>query len=234
MGLENDQYIDWYEGGRTYLFDFAAAFNSAIWTNSLSIPASQGGGLPQPDVTPLQAAALPKCQAWDGNEQLLTCSLKLKETKIAPPTGIPFQLQEITWASPIGPPLNNTLPGPYHTNTGLEWVNFNVSSLDSVFLPVAMGPLDTTDPQNFPIQGVGVKSNWVGSSQNVSQFRKAILNFSNSGNGWPFFIPTYFDNKAHAGFPSSTSYACSLAPFPRPTTILLPMICRWSLEPLMF
>jgi hypothetical protein len=204
MGKGQDQYIDWWEGGRNYLFDSAAAFNSAIWSNALGIPASQGGGLPQPDVTPKEGAALPTCVAHKPDNSLQSCSIFLKEVKINPGNGIPFQLQEITFGSPEGPPLNNKIPTDYHTTMGLEWVNYNVSSLDSVFMPVAMGPLDTTDPQNFPV------AKWVGSDKLVSQVREVIGNFSDNGKNWPFFIPIYFDSKVHDGFPSSTSKACSV------------------------
>ena len=81
---------------------------------------------------------------------------------------------------------------------------------NSVFLPVAMGPLDTLDSINFPIQGVGVKSNWVGSAQTVSNFRQAIVNFSNWGVDWPVFMPAYYDGVKHGDYSSSTSLACSL------------------------
>ncbi|HMK88024.1 MAG TPA: hypothetical protein VK446_00110 [Methylocystis sp.] len=212
LGKVPDQYIDWWNAARTYYFDSAAGFNSALWTNDLGISKEQGGGLPQPAVQILAGAAAPTCVAHAQDGSTKSCSINLTQVKINPPTGIPFQLQEYTFGSAEGPPLINNLQAPYRTSTGLEWVNYNVSSLDSVFLPVAMGPVDSTDPTGFPI--TGVKAEWVGSATSVQDFRDAIITFSNGGNNWPFLIPTYFDSKPHAGFPSSASYACSLAPFP--------------------
>src|SRR5215510_14538620 len=131
-----DRYIDWWNSGRVYLFDSQAAYHSVKVTNDPN-PTTPGGGLPPPPVKYLANARVPSCTSSDGKK----CSVTLFENAIEPLAGIPFQLQEYTLASAEGPPLNTTLPGPTRTKIDLSYVNYNVSSLDSVFLPVAMGPL---------------------------------------------------------------------------------------------
>ena len=127
----------------------------------------------------------------------------LKEAAINVPDGVPFQLQEYTMGSALGPPLNNTLDPPTRTNMENKWVNYNVSSLDSVFLSVAMGTPGRNPPE------------YVGSAMSVTDLRTKLGAFANNGAGWPYYVPVYFDSKAHDGFPSSVSLACSVnAVFP--------------------
>ena len=216
LGLDPDQYIDWWNANRIYMFDTAAAFNSAMWTNQCAntncaaggTPAP-GGNLPQPVVNPVGGADTPTCVSSDG----ATCTVLLREAAVNVPDGVPFQLQEYTAASAEGPPLNNNLlsqqncPTGFvyvdHTCLGNQYVNYNVSSLNSVFMSVAMEPRGRTDTQ------------YVGSATTVDDLRTKIGSFSNSGTDWPYYVPAYFDSKTHEGFLSSVSYACSLSvPFP--------------------
>jgi hypothetical protein len=202
LGLDPDQYIDWWNANRIYIFDSAAAYNSAKWTNNLDTPTPRpGGGLPQPDVKTVTGAAVLKCVSSDNSP----CSVVLKESAINVPDGVPFQLQEYTMGSALGPPLNNKLNPPTRTSMESKWVNYNVSSLDSVFLSVAMGPLGRSATE------------YVGSAMSVADLRAKLGAFSNNGGGWPFYVPAYFDSVAHTGFPSTVSRACSVSvPFPQP------------------
>jgi hypothetical protein len=208
LGRVKDQFIDWWNANRVYIFDSPAAYNSAKWTNNLDTPTpAPGGGLPQPDVTHVSGAALPTCVSSDGS----ACAVVLKQAAINVPDNVTFQLQEYTFGSAEGPPLNKTLPLPTRTNFSPDWVNYNVSSLDSVFLPVAMGPLHQND-------GNPIKP-YVGSTLSVPQFRSVLTAFSLSGAGWPYYIPAYFDSVLHGDFASSVSRSCSLSvPFP-PTAL---------------
>ncbi|GLI93827.1 hypothetical protein [Methylocystis echinoides] len=204
LGKVPDQFIDWWNANRVYIFDSPAAYNSAKWTNNLDVPVpAPGGGLPQPDVTYVSGAALPTCASSDGS----ACTVVLKQAAINVPDNVPFQLQEYTYGSAEGPPLNKNLAPPTYTQWDPAWVNYNVSSLDSVFLPVAMGPLHQNDGQ--PTKP------YVGSVLTVPQFRSVLSSFSSSGNSWPFYIPAYFDSVTHGDFSSSVSRSCALTqPFP--------------------
>lgn len=100
----------------------------------------------------------------------------------------------------------------------LAKVNYNVSSLDTVYLPVAMGPLDASadTPE--------AKTRYLGTAQSVAVFNEHLKDFSKHGNGWPFYVPAYFDNKEHVGFPPIYGAACSLAPFPNMAPYLTPKL----------
>lgn len=213
LGKIPDQYIDWWNSGRIVFFDSQAAYHSAIVTNSpeTSVP---GGGLPPKPVTYLAGAALPTCTSSDGKK----CTVALYENALQPLDGIPFQLQEYTLGSAEGPPLNKTLPGPTRTKIDLRFVNYNVSSLDSVFLPVAMGPLTKAgDSVNLGVNPP-VPVPYVGTALTTAQFRQTLDKFSSGGNNWPSYVPVYYDDMVRSGFPSSAAKACSLAPFSSPST----------------
>jgi hypothetical protein len=213
LGQIPDQYIDWWNSGRIYFFDTPAGFHSAKVTNANNAE-TPGGQLPPPPVKVLDGAAVPSCISSTGKK----CSVPLFENAIEPIPNIPFQLQEYTLASAEGPPENNSLPPPGRTAIQLDFVNYNVSSLDSVFLPVAMGPLtkagDSVDHGVTP----STPTPYVGTALPTVQFRQTLDKFSSDGNNWPFYVPAYFDDKDHAGFPGSPAKACSLAPFPTDTT----------------
>jgi hypothetical protein len=213
LGKVADQYIDWWNSGRIVFFDSQAAYHSAKVTNNpeKSVP---GGGLPPPPVKVLGGAAVPSCTASNGKK----CTVPLFENALQPLDGIPFQLQEYTLASAEGPPLNKTLPPPTRTKIDLRFVNYNVSSLDSVFLPVAMGPLtkagDSVNHGVKPAEPVP----YVGTALSTTRFRQTLDKFTSNGNNWPLYVPAYFDDEEHVGFPSSAAKACSLAPFPTNST----------------
>lgn len=214
LGEIADQYIDWWNSGRIVFFDSAAAYHSVQVTNDNGMPPAPGGGLPPPPVKYLAGAALPSCTSSTGK----MCSVALFENALQPLDGIPFQLQEYTLASAEGPPLNKTLPPPTRTKIDLRFVNYNVSSLDSVFLPVAMGPLTKAgDSVNIGVVPP-VPVPYVGTALTTDEFRQTLDKFSNGGNNWPFYVPAYYDDKVHAGFPASPAKACSLAPFPTDST----------------
>lgn len=218
LGKVPDQYIDWWNSGRIYFFDTTAAYHSVKVTNDNGKPLRPGGGLPPPPVKYLKGAAVPSCTSSDGKK----CSVPLFENAIEPYPNIPFQLQEYTLASAEGPPEITKYCNPPKTTSCakifLDYVNYNVSSLDSVFLPVAMGPL--TKAGNSVDLGVmpPVPVPYVGTALPTVQFRQTLDKFSSGGANWPLYVPAYFDDKAHPGFPGSPAKACSLAPFPTGST----------------
>ncbi len=213
-----DQYIDWWNSGRIVFLDTQAAYHSVKVTNALGNPPKEppppGGGVPPPPVKYLAGAAVPTCTYSTGAK----CTVALFENALQPLDGIPFQLQEYTLASAEGPPLNTTLPAPTRTKIDLRFVNYNVSSLDSVFLPVAMGPL--TKAGNSVNLGVvpPVPVPYVGTALTTAQFRATLDKFSSGGNNWPTYVPAYFDDMVRPNFPPVAAKACSLAPFSSPST----------------
>jgi len=214
LGKISDQYIDWWNSGRIVFFDSQAAYHSVKVTNDNGNPPAPGGGLPPPPVKYLAGAAAPSCTSSTGKK----CSVPLFENALQPLDGIPFQLQEYTLASAEGPPLNTKLPAPTRTKIDLRFVNYNVSSLDSVFLPVAMGPLTKAgDSVNHGVVPP-VPVPYVGTALTTAQFRQTLDKFSSGGNNWPFYVPAYYDDMVRPNFPASPAKACSLAPFTSPST----------------
>ena len=209
-----DQYIDWWNSGRIAFFDSPAAYHSVKVTNQNGNPPKPGGQLPPPPVKYLAGAAVPTCTSSTGKK----CTIGLFENLLEPLPGIPFQLQEYTLSSAEGPPLNTKLPAPTRTKIDLTFVNYNVSSLNSVFLPVAMGPL--TKAGDSVDHGVDppVPVPYVGTALTTAQFRQTLDKFSSGGNNWPSYVPAYYDDQVHPGFPGSPAKACSIAPFPTNST----------------
>ena len=198
IGAKPDQFIDWWNATRIYLFEGATALHAAQITDGL-LDGNQHSPTP---IAPLGGAKVPTCVASGG----ATCTVTLLSYTIDPPFGIPFQLQEYTFASAIGPPLDPRPAKFQQDGNGLLFVNYNVSSLDSVYLPVAMGPLNNPDVL------------YVGSTQSVADFRKQLATFGDKGDNWPIFVPVYFDELSkHPGLPNEpiSNAACSLDAFER-------------------
>jgi hypothetical protein len=186
IGVDNDQFIDWWNGARVYLFDGATALKAAKITDNAPTH------VPTP-ITPLTGAALPTCTNSDGT----ACSVDLISYQIDPPFGVPFELQEYTFASAMGPPL-----APRPAKIDLTYVNYNISSLDTVYLPVAVGPL--TD-KSVP---------YVGGTEDVATFQANLRTFNTSGSAWPYYLPVYFDDASKfPTYPVVYGAACSLKPF---------------------
>lgn len=209
VGKFNDQFIDWWNGGRVYFFYGHVDLNSALITYDTA------SGPPQ-KVVSLSGAALPSCTLEGGGAG---CDVTLLTYTIDPLFNIPFQLQEYTFASAEGPPPGGLLKPGSPLTIDPEKVNYNVSSLDSVYLPVAMGPLDASadTPED--------KTRYLGTALTLSAFNSTLKRFSSVG-GWPFYVPAYFDKDIakHPGFPPIYGAACSLAPFPGMKPYLTPKL----------
>ena len=190
LGVDDDQFIDWWNGVRLYFFNGANALSAAYITYDT------GSGQPHP-VTPLAGAAEVLCTNSAGGD----CNVTLESTTINPLFNIPFQLQEYTFASAEGPPPGGLLPAGSPLAIDDSYVNYNVSSLDSVYLPIAMGPLGNA---SVP---------YLGSAQLLPAFNAELRAFSAAGNNWPFYVPTYFAAGDQPDFPPIFGAACSLAPF---------------------
>ena len=109
---DTDRYIDWYNGGRVFLFDSAEALNAAHEADKKS---------------PLSLTDNSPVVSCDDCEQPLTI---YKDT-LAFPSSIPFQLVEYTFAD-VGTPAGGK-PFIIDLNVG-----YNVSYFDQIYLPVAL------------------------------------------------------------------------------------------------
>ena len=201
IGVNNDQFIDWWNAARIYLFDGPTALDAAAITDGTT--ADGKAHRPTP-ITYLPNAVVPTCSSDNS-----TCEpIDFLSYTIDPPFGVPFELQEYTFASAEGPPIS-----PRPAKIDLKWVNHNISSLDSVYLPVAVGPLTN---KNVP---------YVGTTEDVAKFRHHLRTFNASGGEWPYYIPVYFDDKDEfPGYPVVNGAACSLEPKPGTKAYSLPKL----------
>ena len=165
-GTVPDQYIDWWNGMRVHVFDraetIAAAFNL---TNPPPVP-----------VVPFSGAAVPTCTGTGGS-----CIVTLKSSNVGFPRGLKFQLVEYTFADAL-----NTLP-PTITLTN---VNYNISAVDNVYLPAAIGAHGNSEGSNT----------YLGSTETVPKFRSEITGFMDKGSNWPSLLPYYY-NPAQPNIP---------------------------------
>ena len=162
---KTDQYIDWWGGGRVELFEAPAADGkppatlTALFTDRPS----------QTKVAPIASTPVPQCPAC----QPLTI---FKDTGGVFKNNEPSQLTEYTLGA------INQSKDPVELNP--HNVDFDVSYVDTAFLPAAMVPFNTTLP---PIAQVG----YVGTPQPIDTFRAALNKFVAADSpyrGWPQFI----------------------------------------------
>jgi hypothetical protein len=164
-----DQFVDWWNAMRVFVFDGKDAAVAAydFSQDNARPPTPIKPVLPPYPVTPIKGAAVPGCTG---------CTLDLRAYYVGFPWGIPAQLIEYTLASAEGPP-NQTA---FKINLGQ--VNYNISAVDSVYLPAAIGAKDNSSELNT----------WLGSAQDVATFRKQLNEFAAQGAQWPQFIPAYY------------------------------------------
>lgn len=162
---KTDQYIDWWGGGRVDLFDAPVADGkppAALRALYLNRPS-------QTLVTPIQGTPVPVCPACQ--------PIKIfKDTGGVFKNNEPNQLTEYT----LGAINQNKNPVELNTHN----VDFDVSYVDTAYLPAAMAPFNMELP---PIAQVG----YVGTPQPINRFRAALNKFVAANSpykGWPQFI----------------------------------------------
>jgi hypothetical protein len=184
LGKVPDQFIDWFNSTRIYFFYGNEARTSAFLDGNPQ-PINFGG---------VSSQIRPICLSPD----FPGCQITFKTYTINPRDNIPFQLQEYTFAAAVGPPpggsvdCSRTQPC-FQIDPAI--VNYNVSSLDSVYLPVAMGPMKEAnqDPK---------LTKYLGDADTVEAFHNKLNKFANvsivnnvpKSTDWPFYIPVYFAN----------------------------------------
>lgn len=153
-----DPYIDWWRAGRIYIFDDQAALNDSYKDSQKTLAALATPG--------------PTCNTAAGNACIAD---ELKIYKV--PDGssalisdhTPFQLNEVTFADIGSVPV-----------TGGKFIslnlNYNVSYVDQIYLPLAIGPIRQA-------KDIG----YMGTIMDVDKFRAAMATFSGNGTKWPVY-----------------------------------------------
>jgi hypothetical protein len=162
---KTDQYIDWWGGGRVELFEAPAADGKP----PAALAALFNDRPSQTKVTPIASTPVPRC----ADCQPLTI---FKDTGGVFKNNEPSQLTEYT----LGAINQNKDPVELNSHN----VDFDVSYVDTAFLPAAMVPFNTVLP---PIAQVG----YVGTPQPIDTFRKALNKFIAADSpyrGWPQFV----------------------------------------------
>ena len=172
LGKRDDQFIDWWNAMRTSVFDGQAAANAAF---NYSVD-PKGQVIPPIAVNPVAGTTLPSCAAESKDCEPLV----IKAYVNGFPTSVPAQLVEYTFAAAQGPPLNPVLS--INTNT----VNFNISAVDKVYLPAAIGASGNPTEANT----------YLGSVEHLAVFREGLNAFSAEGALWPVYVPAYYTTES--------------------------------------
>lgn len=168
LGKVDDQFIDWWNAMRIFVFNGKDAVNAAY---DYSVD-RQGRVVPPIQVAPVAGATVPTCSSGQTACEPLVIAAYVNGF----PTSVPAQLVEYTFAAAQGPPLNPVL------SINLAVVNFNISAVDSVYLPAAIGAHGNATAANA----------YLGSTQLVAPFRARLNAFSDAGESWPFYVPAYY------------------------------------------
>lgn len=145
--LSKERYITWWNGGRVVLADKNERLRNEK-DEALAIPAGVS------------------CQG-----QNIECKLSTYSSDVQFPENIYAQLSEYTFGDSIIPPEQSVrLLKP-------DNVGYNISYVDHVYMPVAIGP------KNNPYIG------YSGSAQSLSTFRNHLDSFlkTTTGQGWPVY-----------------------------------------------
>jgi len=194
-GKLNDQFVDWWNAMRVYIFDGKdeadAAYNFSQDNPPAGVPVQPV--LPPYPVTPLAGAVAPACSTG--------CTLDLRSYYVGFPYGVLGQLVEYTFASAEGPPNAKTFA------IQLGQVNYNISAVDSIYLPAAIGAKGNNSGANT----------WLGSSLPVATFRAALGDFASKGALWPDFIPAYYlPSNSIIAIPSPNGPPSGISAYPLP------------------
>jgi hypothetical protein len=128
--------------------------------------------VPPAPVTPLAGAVVPTCSSDN-----MTCEpLQIVSYVNGFPSSVPAQLVEYTFAAAEGPPLNPKLS----INTKI--VNFNISAVDQIYLPAAIGAHGNATADNT----------YLGSTERIVESRTGLRTFAANGASWPVYVPAYY------------------------------------------
>ena len=145
----NNQYINWWNGGRIYIYDDPAALTAAYNQDKSNLVSP---------VTPGVSCQSSSCEP-----------LNIFSSTAGLPLNDPYQLTEYTFAN------INTQTVPYQIS--LNNVDYDISYVDHVYLPVAIEPYGNS--------AVG----YTGTVRDITSFRN-ILNQFAMNTGWPQYVQT--------------------------------------------
>lgn len=168
-GTVDDQFIDWWNAMRVFVFDGRAAVRAAY---DYSVD-RHGNVIPPIAIQPIAGAAVPSCIEAVGAE---CAPLSIKAYVNGFPTSVPAQLVEYTFAAAQGPPLNPIL------SIDTTIVNFNISGVDQVYLPATIAAHGNKTAANT----------YLGSIQSIATFRDGMNDFAAQGGLWPVYVPAYY------------------------------------------
>jgi len=167
-GLQPNQFADWWGGGRIEIFA-APASDKAPPPELTALVARNNPKGPQMRVTPFAGADVPVCVSGCGKANFVP---PIYHDVAGLKHNLPLQLTEYTLGAIIDSKKNDFLL--INPNN----VDYDVSYVDTAFMPVAMEPFDNDQ--------VG----YVGMITPVEDFNKAVDKFlaNPKYNGWPLFV----------------------------------------------
>src|SRR5271170_3772678 len=160
-----DVYIDWWNGARIYIFDDQNAVNDSYMTDhTRPVQFASKSPMPScasdPESVCQSTVAYQTCVAGDVNGVPTSCVPGTNAIK----SETPQQLNEYTLASV------DRVQGLTNFN-----VNYNVSNVDQVYLPVAMEPMVNADrSRNNPSNTPG----YLGTTLSVTVVRDRLMDFT--------------------------------------------------------
>jgi hypothetical protein len=201
MAITVDIPLVFWDGGRIFIsYDstYMDMINNAPQVGQrLSIPnpfqyyGKNSDGSPTLNITLPAAGVTGAPPATSGVVMWYRQGLDLKDPKqpIGPSNDAPAQLLEFTIRDPvlskINPNIDKLKPNFGETHA---LINYDVSYVDNMALPVAMAALDVPVPvsnpplpKQTPYPGPRLPYGWVGSSQTVDQFQKTAAEFLSVG-----------------------------------------------------
>ena len=171
LGKKDDQFVDWWNAMRVFVFDGHDAVQAA-YDYSVS---RKGEVIPPIPVIPVAGATLPSCGIASTDCEPLV----IKGYVNGFPSSVPAQLVEYTFGAAEGPPLAKIL------KIDRTIVNYNISGVDQVYLPAAIGAHGNSSPANT----------YLGSTEPLAAFRSGLHKFADHGALWPVYVPAYYDAK---------------------------------------
>jgi len=163
-GTTKDEWINWWNGGRVYIYASPVADGKPPVALAADWAADQKNG----SIT--QYTPGPYC---------VGCSVPQRpvyKSKTALPANDPAQLTEYTLGA-----LDKTNFPYYSLSFGT--VDYDISYVDHVYLPVAMGPIGNPD--------IG----WIGSIYGINRFILIMVGFLGAQVGWPQYLDPIIKQK---------------------------------------